>query len=93
MAVYTVGNQRVYDKRIRELGRDFLKIGRTHSYPGGFAVSCVADARKLVIEFGRNDWAVYELEADWDTDTTPSQNGWWHALVNDSVILRRVDDD
>jgi hypothetical protein len=92
--VLTVGNRSVYDKGIRLYGNAFQKTGRTAEYAGGFAVSSFADAQRLIDEFGkRGEWAVYELDADWDTDTVQSDNGWWHALLKDSKVLRKVTGD
>lgn len=92
-AVYTVGNEANYDKGIVEYGTKFQKLGAQpkSGYPGGFAVRTPEDAERLIDERGmRGEWAVYLLDADWDVDTVPSVNGWWHALVNTSRILRKV---
>lgn len=85
--VFTVGQKDTYDRGIKELGERFRKIGRKEDYPGGFAVSSIADARRLIREFEKEGiWGVYELDAEWGVDTTPSENGWWHALLRDAVI-------
>jgi hypothetical protein len=90
--VFTVGNQQSYDRGIIEHGREFKKLGRRNTYPGGFAVRTPAEAERLIDESGkRGEWAVYELQAEWDRDTVTSDTGWWHALINDSTVIRRVD--
>ncbi len=90
--VFTVGYAPTYDRSISELGDNFQKLGRTEDYAGGFAVSSFSDAERLIDEFDqRGMWAVYELAADWERDTVPSDNGWWHALVKDSVVIRKVE--
>jgi hypothetical protein len=92
--VFTVGNRRMYDNGIRKYGDAFQKTGRTAEYAGGFAVASFADGQRLIDEFHkRGEWAVYELEADWDTDTVQSDNGWWHALQRDSKVLKKVTGD
>lgn len=89
--VFTVGFEQNYDRGILEYGSEFKKLGRRSTYPGGFAACRVEDAFRLIHEFDQlGKWAVYELEADWERDTVPSENGWWHALINDSLIVRKV---
>ncbi len=91
MSVFTVGHEQTYDRGIREQGDKFQKLGRNKDYPGGFAFCSFADAQRLIDEFDkRGQWAVYELDADWDLDTVKSDNGWWHALLKDSVIIGKV---
>jgi hypothetical protein len=89
--VYTVGHETNYDQGLVEQGETFEKLGRQGDYPGGFAVKTPEDARRLIKEQGREgERAVYGLAADWDTDTAPSENGWWRALVNTSRIVRKI---
>jgi hypothetical protein len=91
--VYTVGNRVNYDKNLLRFGEKFQKLGRREGYPGGFALSSVEDAKRLRQQLTmEKEWAVYELEAVWGVDTQQSENGWWHSLINDSRILRRVDE-
>lgn len=89
--VFTVGNEKNYDRGIAEHGITFVKTGRTPNYPGGFAVRTPQDGWKLIAELGKlGEWAVYALAAFWHKDTAPSANGWWHALLNDAQILRKI---
>jgi hypothetical protein len=89
--VFTVGNEESYDAGIKQLGLTFQKTGRRDNYPGGFACQTLDDANRMINACNkRGEWAVYELAADWDRDTVPSKNGWWHALIHDSVIVRKV---
>lgn len=91
MSVFTVGTAEAYDEGIRTRGDEFKKLGRRENYPGGFACNSIDDAKRLIDTFGkRGVWAVYELNAEWDRDTVKSKHGWWHALINDSIILRKV---
>lgn len=99
MPVYTVGNEKNYDYGIKKYGDEFKKLGKTPGcditgglpYAGGFACQTPEDARRLLEEQGRvGEWAVYELAADWEKDTVPSKNGWWHALIRDAVIVKKV---
>jgi hypothetical protein len=91
MTVFTVGNEERYDKGLKKYGKLMEKTGRRPDYAGGFAVQTADDASRLIEEMGKTgEWAVYELDADWDKDTTPSDNGWWHALLRDSTILRKI---
>lgn len=89
--VFTVGSEQAYDNNLKYLGAKFRKLGRSLDYPGGYALRSVADARRLIKEQGPGcDWAVYELDADWDVDTVPSKNGWWRALIWSRQIIRKV---
>ena len=91
MPVYTVGHEETYDIRLAIHGDGFVKKGASDNYVGGFACQTVPAARLLIREFGKEgEWAVYELEADWNKDAVPSNNGWWYALRNDSVVIRKV---
>ena len=90
--VFTVGNEKNYDRGIAEHGITFVKTGRSPGYPGGFAVHTPQDAERLIDEQGkRGEWAVYALAAFWHKDTAPSPDGgWWRALINDAQILRKI---
>lgn len=90
-SVFTVGHEANYDRGIVEYGKKFQKLGRRKDYPGGFAVRTPEDAERLIDEHGkRGEWAVYALAADWEKDTVPSENGWWHALVKSSLIICKI---
>ena len=90
-SVFTVGHEANYDRGIVEYDKKFQKQGRRKDYPGGFAVRTPEDAERLIDEQGkRGEWAVYALAADWKKDTVPSENGWWHALVKSSLIVRKI---
>ena len=90
--IYTVGHEKKYDKLLHDtLGHSFKKLGRNGTYPGGFAVATVDDATRLIEEWGKvGEWAIYEVDADWEKDTKPSLQGWWHALQRDALITRKV---
>jgi hypothetical protein len=89
--VYTVGTEKDYDHGIATMGREFMKTGATKTYVGGFACQSPEDANRLIDDFNmRGRWAVYELEAEWGVHTRQSDNGWYHRLLVDSVILRKV---
>lgn len=89
--VFTVGNAATYDAGMNEHGSGFRKVGRRPNYPGGFACRTIDDAARLIEEFGKGrEWAIYELYADWDRDTVQSEDGWWHALINDATVIRKV---
>lgn len=88
---FTVGHAANYDKGLDQFGVAFKKMGRTKDYTGGFALQTAADAFRLIEQLGEGrGWGVYEMEARWGKDTAPSINGWWHALLKDATIIRRV---
>lgn len=91
--IYTVGFEVGYDEQLAgPNAHRFDKVGRNGSYPGGFAVRTPMEAARLIHEWGKEgEWATYEVDADWDADTKPSLQGWWHALQRNARILRKVE--
>lgn len=88
--VFTVGDEQQYDRLLQD--DNLVKMGIRDDYPGGFACQSAEDALRLIDEQGKTGvWAVYELQASWKRETKPSLNGWWHALVNNSEVLRKCD--
>lgn len=91
MPVFTVGNEKMYDRGLKKYGKLMEKKGRTRNYAGGFALRSPEDASRLIEEMGKaNEWAVYMLDADWEKDTAPSNDGWWHALLRNATILQKI---
>ena len=82
----------MYDAGIKRFGSEFKKSGRSATYAGGFACRTVADAKRLIAsETGRGrGWAVYAVDADWDTDTIQDTGEWWHRLLKDAVVIKKV---
>lgn len=92
--IYTVGNEQSYRRQMRN--GPTHKVGRRppgdsrfpDGYAGGYAVRTIEDGERLIEEMGQGrDWAVFGMEADWETDTVPSANGWWHALLRDALLV------
>jgi len=89
--VFTVGHEETYDHQLSKFGASFQKMGSRGDYPGGFAVQSVESARRFLEVHGEGkEWAIYELDAKWGVDTEQSQNGWWHRLLHDRTVLRKV---
>jgi len=90
---YTVGCRASYFTALREgpvkkLGARPKSRQYPDGYPGGYAVHAVEDGEQLLREFGKEgEWAVFGLKADWETDTEPAEDGWWHNLLVDSYIV------
>ena len=85
--IYTVGNRAHYLAAIAREGTVF-KTGRHDNYPGGYAVQTIEDAERLIVEQGQvGVWGVFGLLADWETDTEPSKDGWWHDLLIDAPVV------
>lgn len=92
--IYTVGHETTYDEHLAgPNAAKFRKLGRRKKdgYPGGFAAKTPEDAMQIIHEMGKGrEWAVYEVDADWEKHTVPSEHGWWHALIKTSRIVRKV---
>ncbi len=89
--IYTLGHRPSYIKALRSaaaINKPLKKVGRSEGYPGGYAFKTVNDAERRIAEkYVEKDYAVFVLLADWDKDTVPSEEGWWHALVNSAPIV------
>lgn len=94
--IYTIGHKENYLAAIREHGA-IQKLGRRppgffddypDGYPGGYAFKTIEDAKRGLVEEDEHvTWAVFGLEAEWERDTTPAKDGWWHELLNDANII------
>lgn len=87
--IFTIGHQGNYDKALREhaaLGQVTYKTGQGDGYPGGYAFQTAADAERRIAEvYPDHGFAVYEVDADWERDTHPSAEGWWHPSQRGST--------
>lgn len=83
--IYCVGWKASYDEGIAAHGRDFRKSGRGPDYPGGSVWATRAEAEQYAATVP--GYAAYGVEADWDADTVPSEEGHWHDLLADAVIV------
>lgn len=94
--IYTIGHRENYLKNIERYGT-IQKLGRLapgvddrypEGYPGGYAFKTLEDAQRgLIEENPSGTWAVFGIEADWDQDTAPDSDGWWHSLLKDADII------
>src|SRR5438132_1153092 len=87
--IYTVGSQKAYLKTFLKDGR-VVKTGRRRGYPGGRAFHTRADAQRHIDELelqGFKGLIVFGLLADWEKDTKPGEDGWWHELVKDAEVV------
>lgn len=84
--IFTIGHRETYLVNLKKPG--FKKLGRCEDYRGGYAFLTRADAQERINEaYGNEDYAIYGLVADWERDTVPAYNGWWHYLLVDSKIV------
>lgn len=92
--IFTIGHQENYLKAIARHGAIY-KVGRRepcdefpNGYAGGYAFASIEDAQKRIGEaYEGRGMAVFGLLADWERDTVPSPDGWWHNLVIDALIV------
>ena len=93
--IYTIGYTESYRKHLGQ--PDFAKLGRTQNYKGGFypggsvwktafaAYAYLVDTNQL------DKYSVFEVDADWISDTAPSLSGKaWNDLLKTSPIIREV---
>ncbi len=85
--LYTVGPQWRY-KAFIEVWGNLYKQGRTENYPGGCVFQTITDAHRYIEKTeSTKKLGVFGLQATWNVDTEPSEDGWWHHLLNDRPIL------
>ena len=87
--IYTIGNRPNYissfEKTAATEGSEIFKA------EGGYAVRTMEDALHLIGErYADRDMSVFGVIADWNADTTPSDDGWWH-LLNKRVPIVMVE--
>lgn len=81
--IYTIGNTKNYTKFFIEQGTP-QKAGRTSDYPGGSVWKTPEEALKHCPE----NFSVYGVDAIWETDTVPNENGDWHDLLIDADLVK-----
>jgi hypothetical protein len=87
--IYTVGSRKAYLREYVKNGK-VLKSGRKRGYAGGCAFRTREEARRHLDELemqGYKDYDVFGLLADWDNDTRPSSEHWWHDLLRDAEVV------
>jgi len=94
--IYTIGHTKNYldaianslDGKIQKLGRCEPGDRFPDGYEGGYAFRSIADAQKRIDEvYSGQGFGVFGIEADWEKDTVPAQDGWWHNLVKNADIV------
>lgn len=86
--IYTVGRRESYDEVLLREGA-VHKLGRRPGYPGGSVWPTPDSAFLHLVKRGLADYGVYIVNADWETDTAPSDlgSGPWRDLVRDAQIV------
>jgi hypothetical protein len=85
--IYCIGNKQNYDEALskhpglRKTGRCVEEDGTP--YPGGSVWQTREEARANCPE----DYDVYGVIADWEKDTAPSEDGPWHDLLSDCLLV------
>lgn len=87
--IYTIGHTESYEKYLNEQGEDCKKSGPTPGYRGGSVWKTREDAQEYLDEYGMEDYSVYGVLADWDTETRYDDSGEsWNDLLVDARIVR-----
>jgi hypothetical protein len=92
--IYTVGNKENYFKAIAVQGTIF-KVGKTDDwlgelYVGGCCFKTYEDAQIQADAWTKElnrEFAVYGLDADWDTQTEQNEKESYHSLLIDAPII------
>lgn len=81
--IYTLGNPELYDEMLS--AGPMMKQGSRHYYKGG-SVFRTLDAARPVAE--RYNFAVYSIEAKWETDVQMTDPDCGHLLVDARILGR-----
>lgn len=97
--IYTIGSRENYLNAIENSDGGYIeKLGRypresgeyvntrPDGYVGGTVVQTFEDALRL-LDTMPGAYCIWGVDANWETDTVPSKNGWWHDLLYDSRII------
>ena len=93
--VYTIGYRPVYMKGLSERGESFCKLGQEFEpdyYSGGSVWKTPEEAWDH-LETNKElfkQYSVFEVDADWDTQTVPNISGVCHDLLETSQITREI---
>jgi hypothetical protein len=95
--IYTIGSKKAYLRSFLKNHR-VIKPGRTRGYSGGCAFKNREDAQRHIDELdlqGYRGFAVFGVLANWERDTAPSKDHWWHDLLVDSevVVLEKPEEE
>jgi len=83
--LYTIGHTTSYEQYFLEQSPDGPhKKGRDESYPGGSVWATFEEAHMNCPE----NYSVYGVDADWESDTVPSSDGTWHDLLKDAKLIK-----
>jgi len=89
--IYTIGHTESYRKALSE-NPSVNKKGQTETYPGGCVWRTPEEAKAFLQFAGLDNYSVYEIDADWATDTRENEDGGaWRDLLNDSKIIREIE--
>lgn len=90
MAIYTLGYTVAYRATLDR--GPIMKLGPTATYPGGSVWQTPGEVFSHIAENQPRlqGYAVFAVDADWDTMTGPSPGNPWHDLLVDAPILNEV---
>jgi hypothetical protein len=79
--LYTIGHAANYRKAIQE----YAAITKL---PGGYAFKTIEDAKREISERNKEHvWVVFGIEATWDIDVQPCEDGWQGRLIVEVGIV------
>ena len=90
--LYTIGNRLNYLATFQKMAAE--TEGYHHKGEGGHVVQSIEEARRLRREEidPEKDMAVFGVHAEWEIDTHPVDEGWWHLLKRSSPIVMLAPD-
>lgn len=94
--IYTIGNKNNYDKMLKPFLDDIgleedqtkfvYKLGKEDNYPGGSVFKTIRDAKNFLIKYQYDDYGIYGVNADWETDTEDCGKEFNNLLVNAQIV-------
>ena len=95
--IYTVGHLASYlkgaadakaeGKRVKKVGRNNKPDWIEEGYEGGIVFRTREAAEAYIRAFKHTEYAVFGLEADWETGTAPHSTGAHRCLLNHTPVV------
>lgn len=85
--IYTIGHRETYLK-LFETEKQPHKLGRHLNYMGGSVFRTREAAQAYLDERGKDDYGVFGVEADWDTDTEARPDMPFNDLLADAPLVK-----
>lgn len=87
--IYTLGHKETYRNAFLNLtqGKHLYKLGKYKGYPGGSVFKDEKSAQAYVDKYKNDDYAVFGVLADWETETEPDPDHEFNNLLVNAPLI------